>query len=356
VVEDQRLTSTSAMLISVLRPRLLALLERDGDLVDIDASEVDLSSDVIEREARPADKPAQTPPCWFSEVTGGINFADRRLNRVQFNHGKAWRGDFARSTLDSTSFRFCDAGLCRFTEAKLSEADFTGATLSRATFENASLRRTNFCDADLRDTNFVGATFEHVYFAGAVISNARIERRAVAGAVAEPLDGDYLAAVTAYSALKVNFRSLGQFDDASWAYLQERRMETKSLAPWRRDVAPIRRALLCLRWLGSCLSGLIAGYGERPLRAAAFIPAIIAIFGLFYWRLGDLTVDGIHPASLGACLRESLASFVTLGTSGSHEVRPRSAGAQIWTSLEAMGGVSLIALIMFSLGKRITRS
>jgi hypothetical protein len=83
---------------------------------------------------------------------------------------------------------------------------------------------------------------------------------------------------------------------------------------------------------------------------------VVTAYALLYWLLGDLTVGGTAAAGFGACFRHSLASFVTLSTAGVGAVRPRSAGAQIWTSLEALTGVSLIALVMFSLGKRITGS
>jgi hypothetical protein len=100
----------------------------------------------------------------------------------------------------------------------------------------------------------------------------------------------------------------------------------------------------------------VVGYGERPLRAATCVPFLVTAYALFYWRLGDLTVNGKTAAGLGACFRQSLASLVTLSTTGAQAARPFSPGAQIWMSLEALTGVSLIALVMFSLGKRITRS
>jgi uncharacterized protein YjbI with pentapeptide repeats len=343
----------------VSRERILALIQDPPDagvLAGVDASGLDLSSDAIGREVGVWMRHRHVRPLWHSDATGGINLAGWRLAGAHFDGGKVWRGDFERSDLSRASFRYCDAGVCRFADADLVETDFTGATLARANFRGSSLDRTRLCDADLRDADLTGATLDHVYLAGVTLANTRLRRSQLSAGVGEELDGDYGSAVSAYAALKSNFRNLGLFEEASWAYMQERRMETKALAPWRRDKSIVSRVACGLRWLGGCLSGLVVGYGERPLRAVAFVPFFVAAYALLYWLLGDLTVDGTTAAGLGACFRHSLASFVTLSTSGAQAVRPRSAGAQVWTSLEALTGVSLIALVMFSLGKRITRS
>jgi uncharacterized protein YjbI with pentapeptide repeats len=343
----------------VSRKRLLALLQdppNAGVLEDTDARELDLSSDAIEREYEAWKRAHRRRAKWRSDATGGVNFADWQLARAHFDGGKVWRGDFARSNLSMASFNQSDAGLCRFVDADLTETDFTAATLARANFRGSLLNKTRFRDADLRDADLTGATFVHVYLAGAALANTRLGRSQLSAGVGEELDRDYESAISAYAALKTNFRNLGLIEDASWAYMQERSMETKALAPWRRDTDFARRFVSGLRWVGACLSGLVVGYGERPLRAVAWVPLLVAGFAMLYWRLGDLTVDGTTAAGFGACMRHSLASFVTLSTSGAQAVRPRSPGAQIWTSLEAMSGVSLIALVMFSLGKRITRS
>ena len=341
------------------REELLALLEASPaphDLTGVDVTKVDLSSDTLEREREEFTQSEHRDPIWFSDVTGGINFADATLDNAHFDGGKVWRGDFERANLTCASFTRSDAGLCRFDDADLTNADLSASTLARASFRGATVRKTHLSDADLRDADFSGATLDHVYLAGATLANTRISRQQLVGRMGEVLDKQYELATSAYAGLKSNFRNLGRFEDASWAYMQERRMETKSFAPWRRKDKFVPRLKSGVRWIGGCISGLVVGYGERPLRAIAFVPVLVSVYALLYWILGDLTVDGHTAAGLGACFRNSLASFVTLSTSGTGEVKPRSPGAEIWTSLEAMSGVALIALVMFSLGKRITRS
>lgn len=348
------------------------LLEMLGDpsrrrsLGSLPATRIDLSSDAIERDLEAFRQPKRwrhhadrALPNWYSERTRGANFSGVSMPCAHFEHGKVWRADFSGANLRCGQLQYADLGVCDFDGADLTGADLTGATLSRASFRGATLHGARFCKADLRDADFTDAHFSRVYLAGVILGNTQISRGQLQGEVGEEREANYDDAISAYAALKANFRALGRFEDASWAYMEERRMETKALAPWRLKLnrpAPIQRAIHGLRWLGAALSGLLAGYGERPLRAVAWVPLIVLAYATVYWRLGDLTTDGSHPASFGPCLRHSLASFVTLSVAGTPAVYPWTSSAQALTSVEAMTGVSLLALIMFSLGKRITRS
>jgi uncharacterized protein YjbI with pentapeptide repeats len=340
---------------------LLADPARRSSLSKLDAAGLDLSSDAIEREVTHfrSDDPDGDPPGWYSERTSGVNFAGCELSGARLENSKVWRGDFTGAVLRDAHFEHADAGVCDFEWADVSGADLSGATLSRASFRHAKLRDTRFTGADLRDADFTGATLERVRLAEAMLGSTRIKRTQITGQIAEERERDYAGATSAYAALKVNFRGLGHFEDASWAYMQERRMETKSLAPWRLEITgvqPIERLTQALRWVGATMTGLIAGYGERPLRALLWVPAIVVAYALLYWRVGDLTADGTNPAGFAPCLRHSLASFVTLSVAETPKVYPLTSGGQVWTSIEAMTGISLLALVMFSLGKRITRS
>lgn len=347
------------------RRELLGQLEATGPggrLEHFEAAGVDLSSDVIELELEHfrASHGGDAVPVWYSERTRGSNFARREMPSARFEGGKVWRGDFNHAGLGHSNFNHADAAVSDFDEADLTSANFGGANVSRSSFRRATLIGTTLTGADLRDTDFSDASLVNVRLADVVLGNTRISRSQIEGQIAEERIGEYAAATTAYAALKVNFRGLGRFADASWAYIRERRMETKALAPWRLPgpVSPITRTTNTFRWLAGLLTGWIAGYGERPLRAFLWVPAIIIGYAVLYWRLGDVTPDGTGTkmAGFGDCLRHSLASFVTMSSAGASHLGPRTPGGQIWTSIEAMTGISLLALVMFSLGKRITRA
>ena len=175
----------------------------------------------------------------------------------------------------------------------------------------------------------------------------------------EQMERNYKDASAAYASLKTNFRGVGRFRDASWAYILERRMETKSLAPWRRFYQGTRLSRVVqgcgdwMRWLSGCVSGFVSGYGERPLRAFICVPVTVALYTVIFRSTESLRRTDGTSASLRSCFEHSLASFTTMSVS---DVVPRSLTGQILTNLDALTGVSLVALVMFALGRRITRS
>jgi uncharacterized protein YjbI with pentapeptide repeats len=355
------------------RADILRLLEDATSSVrDLMAVEIDLSSDAIQRELQRRYSPravawlrhifgsnTSVSPPWASDLTQGINFSGRDLTASRFDDSKVWRSNFCRAKLDKAVFRGADLGYSLFTDANLTEADFSSADAAKCSFRGAQLTRSHFDHSTLVGADFSKATIQSVYLSGAVLDKTLLSRAQISGQIGEEIDKCYADAVTAYSALKTNFRSLGLFEDASWAYLGERRMETKSRAPWRQTYVgpwysrPIAWLGNGLRWLGSCLIGAVAGYGERPVRAFAWIPIIIVLYAILFRASGGLSNSVGRPAGWLADFEDSLASFVTMGVGS---LTTREGTAQVLTNVEALTGVSLVALVMFSLGKRITRS
>lgn len=356
------------------RAEVLRLLESvTSNLRNLNAAEADLSSDAIQRELqrqygkqifrllRSAFGNSNTvvSPLWASDLTQGINFSVRDLTASKFDDGKVWRSNFCKATLSAATFRGADLGYSLFTRANLSEADFSYATASMCSFRGTQISHSHFEHCSLAGADFSQASIKSIYLSGAILDKTLISRSQIAGQIGEEIDKRYADAVTAYSALKTNFRSLGLFEDASWAYLRERRAETKSLAPWRRSYAvplyarPVVWIGYGLRWLGSCLIGAVAGYGERPVRAFAWIPIIVMLYTAMFHFLGGLTNTAGRPVGWISDFQDSLASFVTMGVAS---IVTHSGPTQVVTSIDALTGVSLVALVMFSLGKRITRS
>jgi Pentapeptide repeats (8 copies) len=318
------------------------------------ATGIDLSSDAIEIElnAFRAAHGADAVPAWYSHHTRGVNLAGKAMSRARLDDAKAWRADLRDAELADSVF--AGAAVSDFSGADLTRADLSAANLSRSDFRRATLAETNFKGTDLRDCDLRDAELTGVHLSDAILGNTRISRNQIEGQIAEERAKDYAAAITAYAAVKVNFRGLGRFADASWAYIQERRMETNASAPWRLsgNVGVITWLVASAKWLGGVLSGWLAGYGERPMRAFLWVPAIILAYTVLYWRVGDISENN-KVAGFGACLRHSLQSFVTMSTT---TLGPRTAGGEVFTSIEAMTGISLLARVMFSLGKRITRT
>jgi hypothetical protein len=150
----------------------------------------------------------------------------------------------------------------------------------------------------------------------------------------------YADAALAYNRLKNNFVSIGRHNDAGWSFIKEKRMERKSCKR------------LTARWFINLFMDVSCGYGEHPWKVLILATFLPIIFGFIYWGFG-----GIELAKEGSIINWydsfifSLRSFVTLAFA---DISPGSILIKILSSLEAAFGVSLFALLMYSLGRRIT--
>ena len=104
------------------------------------------------------------------------------------------------------------------------------------------------------------------------------------------------------------------------------------------------------RWLIYWFAAISCGYGERPWRAALLSAAIVLAFAWLYAWSGGIQATG-ESSRLGYYLY-SLGAFTTLGTPSYRAVNWQ---ADLLTVMEAGLGVALFALLMFSLGNRISR-
>lgn len=103
----------------------------------------------------------------------------------------------------------------------------------------------------------------------------------------------------------------------------------------------------------SWLSDLLVGYGERPLRAALCSLVAIIFFMVIFWLSGGISSTDGEPVRLLDYFQYSLATFSTVSFA---DLVPTNEFAKLATSVEALTGISFLALVMFSLGNRINRS
>lgn len=110
------------------------------------------------------------------------------------------------------------------------------------------------------------------------------------------------------------------------------------------------------RWCINYILDKLSGYGEKPSRVVVLSIGIILLFGVSYTSVpggvsGISASDGITSRLLTG-LNISIASFTTLGFSAS---QPTSELVQYIASFEAFLGSFLLALLVFSLGKQVSR-
>ena len=334
------------------------------------------------------------------------------------------KGDFSNLNLESVNFQNCLLRGANFSGSWLEKSDFSGSNIYRANFERTSLWKSNFDDTDAKQANFshanlmdvtfrnallFRANFEGAFLFHAILSNTWFSRKDLGPKIlfdyeyflkfASRLDSQFdeieiprsitieqwfrdlaphplVMAQETYLALKNNFSQIGRYDDASWAYVQERISEKNSHWPprvYRNCYQDDYRALpkkglkrimgklnFHLRHLSKYIIDwvveLTVGYGEKPLRSAIVALATIFGFSILYKFFGGIElVDPDASNSMLWCdyLNYSLGAFSTIGFSQFSAKTPLS---QFLTSLEALSGISILALLMFALGNRVSRS
>ncbi len=297
-----------------------------------------------------------------------------------------WGAVLTRVTAERACLRDVRLDEAKAPESDFSDCDLSGASLRRADLSDAILRRTI-----LRDVQFAGATLRradltqavlpfadlttcdlvHVRLAGAWLERTRMTASQLGGAVGEEVARDYRPAYDAYTALELNFRSLGNGDDESWAYRRRRRMgKLANRAAFVQAIRSISSRIPAFsqawRYGGLYVTDLfiewLSDYGESLTRVLRAFLAVLLIFAVLYWLTDALVPRDDIPASLHRgwavqgldYLLFSLNSMTTVGP-GQVEMRPDTELAVLLSSLETVLGTVLIGLFGFVLGARMRR-
>jgi uncharacterized protein YjbI with pentapeptide repeats len=349
-----RQETTTASKRTLTREDLLRMIEENGgpeglNLRGADLSQLDLSKASIDAIAQTCVK---TPP-WLSKYSGGL-----RLTRADL-----CGADLSQTNLEGANLSSSNLEGARLWRAYLRDAEFWRSNLDRAILCGTFLERTRFVEASLRGVHFYYARLENAY----------ITRDQLGGAIAEELKKEYAKAHKAYIGLKRNFDNIGRYADASWAYIKERQMRKKTHWPPGQaracfpeeleNLAPSgpRRlwqfakfyAKHLTSYLGNWLVEVTSGYGEKPLRTLWWALAIIVIFPVFYCCCGGIVLADGSTLTWLDYLNYSFGAFTTTGFA---RFETTNWMAETLTSLEALLGISVLALLMFALGNRISRS
>jgi len=306
--------------------------------------------------------------------------------------------DLANAHLESADLRFANLESADLWHTRLEHADLADARLHAALWYECYLDRTQ-----LRRESLGSAIGDELAAKG------HASRRYVAAT--------FHHAREAYLTLKTNFDSIGRYDDASWAYVKEQQMEKamyfpttaghewirKRLGgavppPWwgprhvprwlwwklrsafyhcrlflgfcpgkvrqdmaRRDEKAEERNewLSRWRWARNWTYELLTGYGERVHMPVIWAGVVVLVFALIYAAAGNIASGDVgalqsHPThSPITAFTHSISAFATVGF---NTLEPVGWGARLLTALEAMFGIGLFALFVFTLGNRMRRS
>jgi uncharacterized protein YjbI with pentapeptide repeats len=322
---------------------------------------IDLSQETIRQEFKRQGFEEQNPPLWYSgdlkqaklRKKPDIIASAREPSAVEVASKQAINlegVDFSKAILVGANFEGAD----------LSQANFDGARLQHANLRRARLWDANFCRARLNQADLTGAALQNADLSWATLRGATLDRCLLFHVHLEKTEMEreqvneiweerrakevekerkdarrhYADAATAYNRLKNNFASIGKHNDAGWAFIKEKRMGRKT------------HRILSREWTINQFMDITCGYGEQPWKVFIIALAAVVGFGFIYWGLG-----GIGSTCWSDNFVFSLRSFVTMAFS---DLSPTTLTVKILSAVEAAFGVSLFALLMYSLGRRMT--
>ena len=364
-------------------PRLLELIEENGgpeglDLHGCDMCGIDARPEAVrprvEAYGRALGARAKPPWAGFGDTISlhaahlegaalvrahleDTGLIDAHLERANLTQAHLEGAALTLAHLEDARLWFASLQGADLGEAELQNATLTGAHLENASLqgahlENAALRHAHLENADLRDAHLRGAFWYACY-----LDRTRIRRDSLGRAIGDELEahkekgpGNYRDASEAYLLLKNNFSSTGRYEDASWAYVKEQQMEKMAYyREWRSCGWKIWSAWGSLwRWLRNWLYEAITGYGENPWR-----PLIIGALSILAFAFGYFASGGV--AGFIDALIYSLATFATFNLARP-EVQPQGTGMEMASSFEALLGIGTLALFVYTVGNRLSRS
>jgi uncharacterized protein YjbI with pentapeptide repeats len=108
------------------------------------------------------------------------------------------------------------------------------------------------------------------------------------------------------------------------------------------------------RWARNWSYELLTGHGERPQIPVMWAVVVVVLFALTYAGAGNIASgEGGGTHNFLTALTHSIAAFATVGF---NTLEPVGWGARLLTAVEAMFGIGLFALFVFTLGNRMRRS
>ncbi len=308
-----------------------------------------------------------------ADLTGSV------LRRIDFSHSK-----FDRATVKDCR--------CEYSDFRGEDTCFRDADVRATHFDGALLQNVDFTNADLRDAVLIEADMIGVFLSGAQLYAARLLNtrlrkeslcnfRRTSSRQIEVGDGpsrktdssklNPLMARYVYSALRNNFRSIGEYGDERWARSKERKMERKRLfrlaflndrdsdslalerwLPEDKNKIIESRPRAGVMWIGRCFLTVLA-YGESPFVFLLISAVLVIAFAFLLMFSGfEYSVDekwlpvsrerSFDLAELPATLDDLKTSFyfsiVTFTTLGYGDARPVG-GTRLIAATEALLGL-----------------
>lgn len=272
-----------------------------------------------------------------------IHLEGARLVHAHLERACLARARMEGANLEGALMMSADLGGAHCEGVLLKRANLAGAYLRGASFnERSNLNELRLQDSahgsarmvDLRwsGTNLAVIDWEHVTRTGEETLAEHAAQEQPSGARGRVLRR-YNAAVRSYRQLATALRAQGLNEDADrFAY---RAQKLQAVVLWRQGHR--------LRWLGSTLLDLVAGYGYHPLRSVITYALLIVGFAAAYLALGHAVTPALGPLD---ALIFSITSFHGRGFSPGATVTLHSP-LTVLAAMEAVIGL-LIEIIFIA--------
>lgn len=341
--------------------------------------------------------------CSFNQAVFGdtANFSDgeyagtTKFYGVEFNGTAYFRG---------TNF----TGETYFRNAKFSErSDFVEVNLQGVTFIDADVSDVRFTDADCREANFesaimsrttlFGADFRGAKLSGAILGDVRVDqdtrflghhdtetessphsRSLIRSRPCCVYDPDYEQhsefenvdkAKSVYRALEELGRRAARPRLQAQGFV--RRQDLQKNAYWNGATDPetsLRERLIAgSRWSRARTAELVILYGESPWRIIAYSLGVILTFGLLYplggWVRTTSATGSQSPVTYARIVEDPMLLWKSIYHSSMLFATGNRYGGitainftgEVLTATEALLGPTLLALLVFVLGRRAAR-
>jgi uncharacterized protein YjbI with pentapeptide repeats len=402
------------------------------DLSEEDLRGINLSRDTIQAElTRVREEDTTAKPVWVSDLTNGINLEEADLRGADLGGANLQEADLWRANLQEANLRVAKLQKADMGEAVLQRVDLMGANLQGADLGGADLHGADMWGADLQRANLVGvdlqkanlrganlqgadlsvaklqeaslrgarlqevdvgeanfqkadlmganltrvdllsaASIEQIGLYRAILDHTQLAKDQLGDALRDELGGEWSWAREAYRALKNNFDQIRRYEDATWAYRKERRME--KLGAWQRAQETQKghrwkeAASNYIKVAGDQMVELLCDYGASIGRVLASLGIVWVLFALVYGIVGGVRGTWQGSANLGIqptrYITRCPANLLVFSLSTMTAIQPAGLEAdpsgwmRFFMPIQTAMGIALFGLLGFVAGHRIRRS
>lgn len=268
------------------------IADHDRTAEGLDLSFVDLGNQKLDSEFRKIDLSGAIFG-WYPAIFSGVTTNGASFHLTDLRRTKLTYGTFEKTIFYNCDLRNADLRFAKFSDSSFNKAKLQGANLCGAFFYNTSFRGAKLFGADLYLAEFSGDTsITRSMLGGRILQEDKRDYEEFVrnmflddskNPIEHHLANRYEKAVSVYRQLRTNFLRNGHTDDATWAYLRERKMHKKDLRRRARQSFMKKQYWLGVRyslsWIRELAAEILCNYGESIWPVLLWIGILLFAIG-----------------------------------------------------------------------------